>query len=332
MVGVVGSRGVLLDTNVWRYLVDAGEIESLRSMAKLHGVRVIAAPAVLYECLRTGDADTRRSLVKAVTRSAWGRPMPEVFAECEAVVAEMRRARPHWFRAEPDLRAFAEAARDWQSRGIWRRARTDPAAAAKVLREVEGVVVDQARDEMRRSRQNMLEQGDVRHDLREVRCSTTRMAGYDGRRVECWRFQSRAVYTAILFGRRTDSLVPTSHQDWISPFVDLDLVHRDQAAWNRFWLFDAQTTALPREWMRWAMTQAQSLRRPSPGAPVDNQISGYLLDCDEVVTGDRVFAEILDGIRAASDFVFARTVVVPAGREGALATLAHIAAKPSAVT
>ena len=55
-----GSR--IPDTNIWRYLVDAGAVELLRRSAQATGVEVVACPAVVYECLRVRDAALRGSL------------------------------------------------------------------------------------------------------------------------------------------------------------------------------------------------------------------------------------------------------------------------------
>jgi hypothetical protein len=60
---------VLVDTNVWRYLVNQDPVEIVYKAAKVsHGV-ILACPAVLYEMLRLEDAALRRALVKAICRS-----------------------------------------------------------------------------------------------------------------------------------------------------------------------------------------------------------------------------------------------------------------------
>lgn len=320
---------VLLDTNVWRYMVDAEAVEELRRTAQRSGVEIVAAPAVLYECLRTSDAGLRHRLVKAVTRGAWTRPLPEVFSECAAVVAEIRRLRPHWMKRAPDMKSFIKARSDWTGRGIWHRARTDPGEAARVLSVAEGGVLDEARDELARMRRNMLDQDIKRLDLRAMRCHAGAEPGYDGGTTDCWRFQSRAVYTEALFGAGVETGVDPPHVDWIEPFVDLQAVRKDRAGWNAFWLRDASIQALPREWLRWALATVQSLRRPGPGTPVDNQIGGYLLDCDVAITADRIFADVLDTVRGAAPFRFGDVAIVAGSPRGVAAAFTHIASVES---
>ena len=68
---------VLLDTNVWQYLVAQDAINDLRRTTRARGWGVVVAPAVVYELLRHRDPIARGALVEAVTRGPWLREMPE---------------------------------------------------------------------------------------------------------------------------------------------------------------------------------------------------------------------------------------------------------------
>lgn len=193
------ARRVLIDTNVWRYIVDSDAVERLRGAARSREVRIVAAPAVLQECLRTSDEALRRRLVKAVTRATWTRLVPAVFSQCQDVVQELRRIRPDWIRATPHLGSFMAARADWGSRGAWRRAQVDPSSGALTLQMVEGSRIGDAREAQTGMRRLVIAQGDAPVDLRTALCEMSPTSGYDGRQVECWRIQSWAVYTAELF-------------------------------------------------------------------------------------------------------------------------------------
>jgi hypothetical protein len=52
----------------------------------------------------------------------------------------------------------------------------------------------------------------------------------------------------------------------------------------------------------------------TPGTPVDNQISTYLVDYDVFVTADRAFTECVELLRPYSPARLARTSVSPVGR------------------
>src|SRR4051794_5348345 len=95
---------ILMDTNVWNYIVDADGIETLRKASRASGVRIVACPAVAYECLRVPDPVVRKRRGKALAREEWSRLMPEAFSEAEDMLAEIRRLRPEWLLGAPDLR------------------------------------------------------------------------------------------------------------------------------------------------------------------------------------------------------------------------------------
>lgn len=140
--------GILPDTNVWRYLIDAERLEDVYRAARKAGGVLLACPAVLYEMLRVQNSELRRKLVRAISRDRWLRMMPEVFEESMELVAVLAQFRPEWLLAEPDRRSFARLRADWAGRrGVWWRARTDPDEAATTLRAVEGDHLDRARTE-----------------------------------------------------------------------------------------------------------------------------------------------------------------------------------------
>jgi predicted nucleic acid-binding protein len=60
---------ILVDTNVWRYLIDLDALETIYRSAKGAHDLILACPAVLYEMLRLEDVSPRRRLIKAICRS-----------------------------------------------------------------------------------------------------------------------------------------------------------------------------------------------------------------------------------------------------------------------
>jgi len=93
-IGVASRPRVLLDRNVWRYLIDLDALETVYRAAKGANGIILACPAVLYEMLRLEDAPLRQRLVKAICRSRWVRMMPEAFEESEDFRAEIGRLHP----------------------------------------------------------------------------------------------------------------------------------------------------------------------------------------------------------------------------------------------
>lgn len=289
-------RRVLVDTNIWRYLVNNDEVESLYHAAKGRHAVILACPAVLYEMLRLDDLPLQKRLVKAICRSRWLRMMPEAFEESMEFLAEISRLRPQWILARPDERLFTRLHSDWSGRrGVWWRARTNPTEAARVLRIVEGDLILRARDDASRLR------ADMRHmatfdTVNLARWTTTfplKPPGWKGDPVETWRATTMGYYIEGLF----DSRQPPAAREWLEPLVDLSAMRSDLASFARLMLYETQPDRMPRSWLRWALHTLQATRTTSPGTPVDAQIGSYLVDADFFVTADRAFLAITERLR-----------------------------------
>ena len=85
---------VLLNTNIWRYVVDAKAVGALLSLARGRTYQVQIAPAVLYETLRLGDHALRDAIVKIMTNDRFTRLMTEAYSESMEILREIKRARP----------------------------------------------------------------------------------------------------------------------------------------------------------------------------------------------------------------------------------------------
>jgi hypothetical protein len=109
-------RRALLDTNIWRYVVDNGSQGSLLRLARGGSHAVQIAPGVLYEVLRLKDVLLRAALVRLMTDTRVHRLMPEAYSESMEILREIERIRPDWLRADPDLRFFGRLKKDWTRR------------------------------------------------------------------------------------------------------------------------------------------------------------------------------------------------------------------------
>jgi hypothetical protein len=302
-----GPPRLLLDTNVWRYIVDADQVRSLRAVVKEGRARLIVAPAVVYEMLRTRDPALRRKLVRAATLGTWDRLMTEAFEESQAILAVVRRHRPEWLNSDPDLASFFRLRADWTGNfGFWRRARKDPASEARMIAMLEGDVFDRASVEARQNRSDF--KALQFHDMK-LTGWTARLPhpvpGWDGSDIDSWRIQARDVWWHGLVGQRQRAYV-----EWTEPFLDLAAIRRSAASWTHLWFHEVETTEVPREWLRWAVRLLQSTRTVTAGTPGDNQISSYLLDADGFLTADRAFADIVARVHDAGVFATARPHLV----------------------
>jgi hypothetical protein len=127
---------ILLDTNLWRALVDANAGQRLASASERRGLTIAVAPSVVYETLRLEDVTLRNRILLMQTSRRWARLMPEAFSECVEILTEVRRLHPNWLASTPDLSAYKRHVRDWTRGmasgknlarlGFWNRVREYP--------------------------------------------------------------------------------------------------------------------------------------------------------------------------------------------------------------
>src|SRR4051812_37579830 len=144
--------------------------------------------------LRTPDAERRAQRLKVVTLRWWERLMPEVFDECQDVLAVIRQRRPDWLLAQPDLASFLRLRSNWQGgHGFWRRARTDPSGEAARLASLEGDELALAREEAH----------GLRDDMKDLHFDSLELVGWtahlrDGTEVDLWRFETTQYWWSVL--------------------------------------------------------------------------------------------------------------------------------------
>jgi putative intracellular protease/amidase len=54
---------VLLDSNVWRYLVDHGDLHALKAAATAAGVEIVVVPGLVFEARLLRDDATRKKIL-----------------------------------------------------------------------------------------------------------------------------------------------------------------------------------------------------------------------------------------------------------------------------
>ena len=319
---------MLLDANVWRYAHDAGAAAELRQVARKRDLRILVAPSVVYEALRTQDDQLRRGLTNLMARRCWTPLMPESFGEAEEFLAEVCRLRPQWLRQDEEKERWRRRnIVDWRpGRGtFWDRLREIPDEVARHVAGLEGGQVEGARELAIESRRAAISAGwkFERTNLDRVVARFERpMRGWSGEPVESWR--------ASALGWASIAFVDPPYSDWLDPYINVAAYVRDPS-WVRFWLHDADARHLPRWWIRGACEVLMSLRKVTSGTPCDAQLSTYLFACDAFVTCDRTFAEILEACRPSAPLPMARTALARLGDDGfgdILRSLDHLRRAP----
>lgn len=318
----VKARRVLLDSNIWRYVVDAGAEDDLLRLAGGRACEIQIAPAVVFEALRLEDIAIRDALVELMTNRRFTRLMPEAYSESEELLNEIRRHRPEWLRQQPDTQFFNNCRLDWTSAsGFWARVESSPSSEANRLNPIQQPIGEGALQEAKLGKEEMSRSGwkrNPRMDKTFVRFAEP-TPGWRGDDVEAWRAMR---WVSVSAGIRQNG---NAYRDWIAPFVEVDDGLPESSEWLEFWLYTAERKKLPRQWMRWAHSFAQRFRRVTTGSPADTQLFTHLLDADVFISSDRALVAILEECRPYAPRPLADGILVPGGRSGVEMTLSLLA-------
>ena len=305
---------VLLDSNVWRYIVDVGAQNELFPAAQSGGVTIVVAPVIVNECLRLRDKVLRKSIIELMTRSCWHRSMPDAFLECDDLIREIARLKPHWLLASPNIRFHRKLKYDWKSRpdGFWAAARTSPERLAKRYELREAPVLGLARETSYGARELMIEQRGsfANQSLRTLTGTCTLITGESSPPVAFWRVSAISIWSNML------QIPNYAFRQWLGCYVDVDLMLADLQNLFRFWMYEASEIQLPRCWLRAAFEALQSERRVTDGNPVDSAIGVHLTDVDLVVSADRNFVSIVNRCHSEAPFNVAQAYLLKAGEAG----------------
>lgn len=302
---------ILLDSNIWRYLVDADAIRLLREATqRAKRSSIVIAPAVLYEAALNEDAKVRGQLLSAMTQRCWKRLMPEAFDEAEELKREIRHLKPLWLRAKPDLNRFRRIRQDWcrAQGGLWDRIQTDSILLRQ--HEKQAGLLERAQMQARYLREEgrVMPANWLTTPLRSIKGSLpSQHDGWDGSPFEPWRLDG---YNVLRVALGTPDH-PT--YDWLEGEIDLSALFESSAALLHFWLHDVRTESMPRHWLRWGFEFLQRQRKVTDGTPADCQLGTYLAGVDVLATADKIFHDIATKCHQDAPFPIAKSVRLPAG-------------------
>ncbi|NMN56848.1 hypothetical protein FHT36_000726 [Xanthobacter sp. SG618] len=302
------AEGVLLDTNVWRYLADADAYTKLLTNSHRAGVPIVVSPAAVYESLAIPDPKLRQSVAQLISRPRWHRLMPDAFSECEEIRAEIQRIHPEWLSTKPDLHLWEKNRRDWSrpKRGFWDRVRNDTDRMARLTRFPH---LEEARSEAERRRKFML---NLRKNdwLNEPFVNPKEgLGGREGKPFPLWRFD--AANTTFIHLKREGG----PYRDWLIPWLDASC-RITQRAWNEFWFYEVGDHSTLRQRLRSRVEWLQAFQKISPGAPGDSQLASYLTDAAFIATADKRFFQTIRDCQKTIDFKIASPVLLSGGKAG----------------
>ncbi|MRX44612.1 hypothetical protein [Agromyces kandeliae] len=315
-------RRLMLDNNIWTFLVNADAVEALQLEAWSRRVEVVVPPAIVIEALQAHpqseegqEAKLRR--IAAMTSAAWVRLMPEAYKEANEVRGEVERLRPEWINPRPRLASWNHHRKDWQS-GWWDFVRKTPEEAARIHGELSDARVTRARADARQAREEARATGTTfeRVSFAEAVMLVGEEPGWSSDPFDAWRGEAMNRWYAALKQSGPD-------HDWLAPWLNEQA--SDRGHWTRFWTREVDRDRVPLNWLRWAFGRVQSTLSTNDGTPVDNQIATYLPEADVFLTADKRFAACIRAVAPHSPVTLARVITVPANQPAVHETFAQLA-------
>jgi len=268
--------------------------------------------------------------------------MPEAYSECQEILAEIRRLRREWLRAEPIIPQFKQHRYDWTRKkgGRWDRARDEADAERRRLHELgDDELLQRARCIARAARAMILERrrpgwsekippgkikipydeflrrylqaGEDGQTIEQIEAAVKDLEGWRGDEIEAWRVMAWYDTTAAL------KTYDHPYRDWLEAYVDFDFPPRIvKSSWTQFWFYEVAESAMPRFWLRWAFEYLQMFRKVTPGTPCDTALATYLPEADFVVSADRTFIDLSKRVAAFARFPIAKGQLIESGTKG----------------
>jgi hypothetical protein len=336
----------MLDTNVWTYLSEQGSGRILWRFLLGRGHTVMIPPATLTEAGRHPKPEIRDPLLRLLGNERFVHLRTEAAMEAEEWIRVAQSTNPAWMRTRPDRAAIDALNRFW-TKDLPRVARNATKwswentvavglearnSASKVVRENKA---------MRSANEKLAPRlGDLWVTLENLKDGER--LGFDPReRVEAWRceisslwwthlitltnWQNHERFRASITGSEFKD-VPTTYADWTFPWIDRARLLNDRAGWNRFWYRTVTAQQVPRSWLRWAVSLAQTDFRIGTGTGIggDQQLSCYLVDADIFMTSDKAYSNTLESVRPNAPFTFAKVIPVPYDKHRQIETIIEI--------
>jgi hypothetical protein len=316
---------LLLDTNVWSYFADHDAGADLARVARTAGAQIVVSPAIVDELRALPSAAVRKRALRLVARKDWARLMPESYAECAEVKAEIQRLRPEWLLPNPRLAEVNRLRYDWVRRtgGFWDRAGQDVAPLETDESKRGDRELRLAREEsynIRKRLSTLKAQAGETHLQNVAGVPNNGTPGWDGSPVPYWRVPSLHFFRSELL------IFASPVREWLDSEIDVAAMLTNLTSMNRLWLHEMNSKAVPRQWLRGAFEFLQAWHKVTDGTPNDSRLATHLMEVDRFITADRNFARFAERCSVEAPFPTAVAYRVPGSRAGVDETLSIVAA------
>ncbi len=303
---------VILDTNLWSYLAETNTPDEVAARFDARGITVAIPPISLIEALSTPDQGKRARLVQLLTDHRWKKLPSEAELLAAEFVTAVRQLRPDWLRALPITDRSASWHTYW-TRVFWREARADPAAVAHRFsadRDVRDFIVGK---QLANRPGWPVGPGQLQAALNSVVFPDDHPDPDPGSRLgwpadtaaAYWRVDNRDVWwhqLGVIWQRSMLTREDATYADWVGAYVNLAALVKDRAGFNRFWLFDVDGTAVPRNWWQGTLSLLQLGTKIGSGNPGDVALITHIVDCNCFLSADGRLIRAVDAAQRAAPF------------------------------
>ncbi len=342
---------VMLDTNVWTYLSEQGAGKIFWRFVLAQGHTVMVPPATIMEASRLPKPEIRDPLLRLLGDDRFVHLRTEAAMEADEWIRVARSTNPAWMRSSPDTKAIAALNKFWtkdlpkaalnSTNWSWE----NTLAVGRDARKIASRTVRENKALQSPNGKLAPQLGDMWVTVENLQESER--LGFDPQeRVESWRrdisllwwFNLITLTNQVNNERFRNSItgsafrnVSTTYADWTFPWIDRGTLRNDRAGWNRFWYRTVPAQSVPRSWLRWAVSLAQTDFRIGNGTGMggDQQLSCYLVDADIFITADKAYSNTLEAVRPNAPFTFAQVVTVPYDKHRQIETIIEVL-KPTA--
>jgi hypothetical protein len=228
----------------------------------------------------------------------------------------MIRTHPEWISNNRNINLYRKLRYDWLRKrgGFWEQVRIKTESIALQYRKKNEADLEEVRYQSRELRSEVINSGRTilgQKSLTDVTGSWENKMTGERYAADYWRVYSEVVWGNLL--NREDSVF----RQWLGCDINIDYILWVGATnFVKFWQFEAESQALPREWIRAAVYALQAERKVTDGNPIDAAISTHLVDVDAVVSADKNFITAVNRIHTEAIFKTARGFQVSAGKAG----------------
>ena len=322
---------ILLDSNVWRYLVDEDLVQKLvkiQNQSK-NRLRIYVSPVSVYEAYELEDSALRRRLMKALANPNWKRFMTESFTQSEQLFQQISEHHPEWLTGSNNLPTYRRLKYDWSRKtgGFWTRTFNNDQSE----RDINLNLTDSAALPLRIASGKKLRQSGISNTIstKYDDVSAIPPIGKNGQN-QMVIFDSKGDWPSEVVNHpfcsqhwRVWGLLGFSPPwavggfgDWLHERIHIENACTSNSAYVDFWFKEVDPKSMSAHWLGGFFDLFTRARKESTGTLWDIALGSYLDQCDLFVSADKIFCDLVNKCNLEAPFKTASALKIQGGAQG----------------